>query len=1297
MSANKVSSLLLLSLSLALVGLLGVFAIIDASAANASQGEVPLLKTSLQPGIIVFPSDLHAMLRRGEYLTQTLWITNTGDSDLSFTIYEMTGSLQLEHYLLDPISVPLIDSDVQAQVSTRGSALAIILLRERPDLASAYQLPIDARAQFVYNLLLEAASRSQALFDWLDSQGTQPQRLLTANAIAATLNSTQLTSLARNPQVKQISLNHQNAIISPSTRSSARPGLPALPSLQPRTIEWNIAKIRADETWSTLGITGEGAVVGIMDTGVMFNHSALINSYRGNLGGGNFDHNYNWYDFVNGALAPYDDNGHGTMITGIVSGDDGGGNQIGVAPGADWIAVKACSAGGFCSDVALHTAFQWMIAPINLDGTDPDPSKAPQVVLGGWGTPGCSGVFELDIMALRAAGILPVFSTGAGGPACDFTGSPADLPDVLAAGETDVNDDIAPFSARGPSCYGEIKPDVTAPGVEIRSSYNDGGYQTWSGAAESAAHAAGVSALIISTDPNLGPNEVEDFLFRTALCLQDLTCGGDACPDPNNVFGHGRIDAYEAVNAALGNPPHVELPWLDETPISATLPAGSTIAVDIIYDSTGLNAGTHMGALGILSNDPAQPFISIPVTLDVTALMPPVIGIDPLSFSATLPVGGIQTDTLTIVNQGEEVLTFSLGEVTGTQRLASQPVEPSITGPFQVNSVARVDAKVRSQLLFLNKSRLIIFLRGQPDVSVAENILDRTARVQFVYNQLIQTAEQSSDLYDWLISQGTQPRRLLTANAIAATLGATQLDILEANPLVERVAIDHYSNITPATQSPGFQPPLPIVHSLLPETIEWNIAKIRANEAWDTFGITGEGAVVGIIDTGVQFDHPALVNSYRGNLGGSFDHNYNWFDFVNGEPVPYDPIGHGTMGAGIISGDDGAGTQIGVSPGADWIAVRACDYSCSDADLLAALDWMLAPTRLDGTGADPAKAPDIMLGMWGGPGCDTFFETSLQILRAAGILPVFSPGGGGSGCATMGSPADLAQTLAAGATDEDDVIASFSSRGPVLCSPDLIKPDLSAPGVNIRTSNNTGGYSTTSGTSWSAAHAAGAAALVVSANPSLSVDEVVNTLNSTAVCIEDLSCGGTACPDGANYIYGHGRIDVYEAVSAVIGQPYDLPWLDENIISGTLESGESLTISVTFNATGLQPGTYFGGISIESNDPSAPFTTLPVTLTVTEPCAPIEDLSIGISTNDPVVGEEVTFTAGASGTPPIDYTWDFDDGPSLIGFEVTHVFITPGIHIVRLTATNNCDWVDMEAEVWVDSALINFLLPLISR
>jgi len=142
---------------------------------------------------------------------------------------------------------------------------------------------------------------------------------------------------------------------------------------------------------------------------------------------------------------------------------------------------------------------------------------------------------------------------------------------------------------------------------------------------------------------------------------------------------------------------------------------------------------------------------------------------------------------------------------------------------------------------------------------------------------------------------------------------------------------------------------------------EWNLQKINADRVWSELGITGKGIVVANIDTGVQWDHPALKNNYRGFNGTTVDHNYNWFDPTNTSPnIPLDNVGHGTHTIGTIVGSDNS-TIIGVAPGAKWITAKACGtIGCYQSDLLAAGQWLLEPTRIDGSNPDLSKAPNII-------------------------------------------------------------------------------------------------------------------------------------------------------------------------------------------------------------------------------------------------------------------------------------------------------------------------------------------------
>jgi subtilisin family serine protease len=587
-----------------------------AVAVNVQAGMTTTQDFALQPvpAIVVEPQALEATLYPDDVTIQTLWVTNTGESDLTFAVHELSRTLTVSAGpLVQPRAEPVVDPEVVAQVQAEGEVEVIIHLREQADLSPAYAIRDWAeRGRFVYDRLREMADRSGGeLRAVLEGAGAQPQVLLAANALAATVDAPLLDAVAARPEV---------ARVTPNREGSAIPFVPAEQEASVAAVEWNIAQIRADETWATLGVTGQGVSVGNIGTGVMYDHPALIEQYRGNLGGGTFDHNYNWYDLIDGLPEPYDDHSHSTMTTGVMVGDDGGSNQIGVAPGAQWITVKAISGAGYTTDALLHAAMDWMLAPTDLNGANPDPAKRPNIGLNAWqqSLVTCSPEFQPDIAAWWAAGILPVFALGGDGPACYSLWSPSDLPGAVAVGGTDAADVIAPFSPRGPSyCTEEIKPEVSAPGVNIRSSSNDGAYQIWSGSSLAAPHLAGTAALVLSADPDLGSLEALSTITNTAFCIQDLLCGGTPCPDGgNNIYGWGRIDAFEAVSLTLSGVSY-DLPWLSVDPTGATLGPGEGISLSVTFDAAGLEPGAYLGLLDVESDDPVAPHVSVPVSLTV--------------------------------------------------------------------------------------------------------------------------------------------------------------------------------------------------------------------------------------------------------------------------------------------------------------------------------------------------------------------------------------------------------------------------------------------------------------------------------------------------------------------------------------------------------------------------------------------------------------------------------------------------------------------------------------------------------
>src|SRR5919108_2881514 len=186
-----------------------------------------------------------------------------------------------------------------------------------------------------------------------------------------------------------------------------------------QAIEASITHVKANQAWA-LGVTGQGVTVASGDTGVRWTHNAIKSKYRG-WNGTSADHNYNWWDAVvdpavcpSPSQQPCDDDSHGTHTTGTMVGDDGGSNQIGMAPGAKWIACRNMFQGVGEGPLDYAECMQFFIAPKKLDGTAPNPDLSPDVVNNSWGcVEACATPVLLDeLNASRAAGIVYVASAG---------------------------------------------------------------------------------------------------------------------------------------------------------------------------------------------------------------------------------------------------------------------------------------------------------------------------------------------------------------------------------------------------------------------------------------------------------------------------------------------------------------------------------------------------------------------------------------------------------------------------------------------------------------------------------------------------------------------------------------------------------------------------------------------------------------------------------------------------------------------------------------------------------------------
>ncbi len=349
-------------------------------------------------------------------------------------------------------------------------------------------------------------------------------------------------------------------------------------------------------------------------------------------------------------------------------------------------------------------------------------------------------------------------------------------------------------------------------------------------------------------------------------------------------------------------------------------------------------------------------------------------------------------------------------------------------------------------------------------------------------------------------------------NAIAVTASPAVIQALAARPDVARIDLDVTSAIPAAAPGrPVSDPPAN------------NVSAINAPAVW-ALGFQGQGIVVASMDTGVDVTHPDLSAKWRGGAN-------SWYDPYGQHPLtPTDLNGHGTETMGVMLAGAGSGTSLGVAPQAHWIAAKIFNDSnhATTSAIHLAFQWLLDP---DGNPLTN-DAPNVVNNSWdlSAPGCDLTFEPDLAALAAANILSVFAAGNFGPNASSDASPANNPDSLAVGAVDNLDVIASFSSRGPTSCgrSSATTFPEVVAPGVAITTTDAGEGYTNNSGTSLSAPHVTGAVALLLSAFPWLSVDELRTALTTTAV---DL---GTP---GADNSFGYGHIDVLAAYTAVANLP----------------------------------------------------------------------------------------------------------------------------------------------------------------
>ena len=468
-------------------------------------------------------------------------------------------------------------------------------------------------------------------------------------------------------------------------------------------------------------------------------------------------------------------------------------------------------------------------------------------------------------------------------------------------------------------------------------------------------------------------------------------------------------------------------------------------------------------------------------------------------------------------------------------------------------SVAKLDSRIFAGKAEGGRASFLVVLGESPNLSAATAIADRAARRRFVYETLRAHAEATqAGLRRQLEGAGVPFREHFLVNMIEVEADQALARDLAARRDVSTIKANSASHVA--------LPKTPHEYPLMaPNGIELNIQKVRAPELWDR-GFTGQGIVIGSADTGFQWDHPALKNQYRGWNGSAVSHDYNWHDSVHhasagnpcgsDSPFPcddYAPYGHGTGTSGIAVGDDGAGNRIGVAPGADLIGCRNMDRgSGTPASYTECFEWFLAPTDRNGENPRPDLGADVINNSWvcgRGEGCEAdpeILRVVVENVRAAGIVVVAGAGNDGLACGSiMYPPAIYDASFTIGGTDNDDQI-SVTSVGPInIDGSGRLKPDMCAPGRDIRTAAPGGLYvSDFTGTSASAPHVAGGIALLWSAAPILAgnVNETELVLEAAAEPLSfpsfeqaNPACGGYSGLAIPNPVFGWGRLDVERA------------------------------------------------------------------------------------------------------------------------------------------------------------------------
>ncbi|HMJ05698.1 MAG TPA: S8 family serine peptidase [Chthoniobacterales bacterium] len=665
---------------------------------------------------------IHSLARWSLFLITAFWVAVIASSPGSSAREQIAPQNKIAPWIVE-------------KTANGQEAEFLVVLRDQADLSGAKALRSkEDKSRFVRDALWQKAQQAQApLLSWLSARQIEHRAYYIVNMIWVKGNATLAAELAARPDVVRLEgnpaiRNYPEEL--PVTDETSAPNIP-------EAVEPGIAYTHAPQVWAS-GFTGQGIVVAGADTGYRWDHNALKNKYRG-WDGATASHDYNWHDSIHtgggscgpNSAAPCDDHGHGTHTIGTAIGDDGGTNQIGMAPGAKWIGCRNMDQ-GVGTPARYIECMEFFLAPYPVGGTPAqgDASKAPDVTTNSWGCPaseGCSATsLQAAVEAQRAAGIMMVVAAGNSGSSCSTVSDPPSFYDAAySIGALNTGSDtIASFSSRGPVTADgsmRLKPDISAPGTNTRSASRTSvsSYVNLSGTSMATPHVAGAIALLWSAQPSLRHDiaATEAVLNETAAhVLSNICDGGNPLASPNNTYGYGRMDVKAAVDkltllSAVSRKVHgsagtfdIPLPLSGEPGVECRSAAFHTVVFTfnnpVVSGSASVTSGTGSAAAPSFSGNTMT--VALNGVTDVQKITVTLSGVTG-SVGQVLPATSVSMNMLVGDTNGNKTVNSSdIGEV---KAASGAPLDQTnfhadvvVSGSINTTDISMVKSRTNSSL-----------------------------------------------------------------------------------------------------------------------------------------------------------------------------------------------------------------------------------------------------------------------------------------------------------------------------------------------------------------------------------------------------------------------------------------------------------------------------------------------------------------------------------------------------------------------------------------------------------------------